>query len=253
MKKVLWVALAIALVAGGLCTAAEPKVTIHFESHAQVELISPDKTRVLVDAWAADMIKPAPTSGDILAITHKEDFHYSPNFAASFPGQKLIATAGEAHSGGVVVKTIATAHNAAGKPGSEPGTNYIVVVEMAGLRIAHFGDIGQDQLTPEQLQQLGPIDVAVTQFWNPLSTMDATNKRAFALMDQVKPKLILPTFLDPDTASFAVSKWKSFYADSGLICIGKGELAAETQFVIMGSNAAAYQAFIDLPTYPGAQ
>lgn len=256
MKKALLAVLAVTLSVGSLCTAAEPKITLRFESYAQVELVSPDGTRALIDVGVPPSITPgptAPTARDILAITHIENFHYNPDFAASFPGQKLVATAGEVRSAGVVVRTIAAAHNAAGKPGSEPGSDYIVVVEMAGLRIAHFGDIGQDQLTPEQLRQLGPVDVAITQFWNPLSSMDSTNKRAFALMDQVKPRLVLPTFLDPDTASYAVSKWESFYADSGVLCIGKDDLTTGPRFVIMGTNAATYQAFIDLPTYPAAR
>lgn len=253
MKKALLAVLAVALSVGSLCTAAEPMITLRFVSQAQVELIGPDGTRTLIDVWAPDAIRPAPAATDILAITHMEDFHYRAEFAASFPGQKLVATAGEIRSGGAVVRTIAAAHNAAGKPGSEPGSNYIVVVEMAGLRIAHFGDIGQDQLTADQLRQLGPIDVAITQLWNPLSSMDAANKRAFALMDQVKPRLILPTYLDPDTASYAVSKWESFYADSGEICISKGDLTNGPKFVIMGANAATYRVFIDLPTYPAAR
>jgi hypothetical protein len=35
---------------------------------------------------------------------------------------------------------------------------------MGGMRFAHFGDLGQDSLSQEQLAALGKVDVAFAQF-----------------------------------------------------------------------------------------
>ena len=75
----------------------------------------------------------------------------------------------------------------------ETPTNSIFVVETAGLRIAHFGDLGQVEFTPEQLAALGRIDVAFMQFENTFSDLSAAEGRAFRLMDKIGPKLIVPT------------------------------------------------------------
>ena len=51
------------------------------------------------------------------------------------------------------------------------------IVDMAGLRIAHFSDIGQEVLTHEQLKVLGKVDIAITQLSNMWSGMSAENKK----------------------------------------------------------------------------
>lgn len=58
----------------------------------------------------------------------------------------------------------------------EMPTNTIFVVETAGLRIAHFGDLGQTEFTAEQLAALGRIDVAFMQFENSLFPSSALPK-----------------------------------------------------------------------------
>ena len=55
------------------------------------------------------------------------------------------------------MRGIASAHTARDYEEFKPegGSNYIFIVDMGGLRIAHFGDIGQEYLTEEQLAALG--------------------------------------------------------------------------------------------------
>jgi hypothetical protein len=55
--------------------------------------------------------------------------------------------------------------------------------------------------------------------------MTLENRKGFNLMDQLKPKLIIPTNFDEATARFAVTKWEGFYA-VGPVRIGKSNLAS---------------------------
>ncbi len=65
------------------------------------------------------------------------------------------------------IRGIASVRSASDELQSEGGSNHIYIVDMGGLRIAHFGDIGQEQLTQEQLEALGEVDIALTQLVNP--------------------------------------------------------------------------------------
>jgi len=57
------------------------------------------------------------------------------------------------------------------------------------------GDVGQNALTPEQLEALGKVDVAIMQLDNTFSEMNMHNKKGFNMMAQVKPHLIIPTHI----------------------------------------------------------
>jgi len=145
-------------------TPARQAVTIYYADNAQVELISPQGTRVLIDVYKPTALSSPATKNDVLLTTHKHQDHVNASFYTSFPGQQLMTKVGEIKVADVAILGIASAHNAADELKPEGGTNYIYVVDMGGLRIAHFGDIGQEALTAEQLKALGKVDIAITQF-----------------------------------------------------------------------------------------
>jgi len=58
---------------------------------------------------------------------------------------------------------------------------------------------------------LGKVDIAITQLSNMWSGMSAENKKGFNLMDQLQPKLIIPTHIhDPACAKIASDKWNGY-------------------------------------------
>jgi len=147
----------------------------------------------------------------------------------------------------VSIRGIASAHNANDAIKPENGSNYIYIVDMAGLRIAHFGDIGQDVLTAEQLKALGKVDIAITQFDNSYSNMNMSNKKGFNLIDQVKPRLIIPTHTGPDAMKYAAAQWTCFYTDQLSVTVGQADLSNQTQALFMGKMAPAYGKILNLP------
>ena len=109
---------------------------------------------------------------------------------------------------------------------------------MAGLRIAHFGDIGQEALTSKQLKVLGEVGIAVTQLANMFSDMTAANKKGFNLMDQVQPKLIIPTHIhEPTCAKIAAEKWIAFESYKKSVSLSTDNLSEKTTIIFMGRNA----------------
>lgn len=214
---------------------AIPGVLLHYEENAQIELISPSGVRVLVDVHDPFKLSTPATSKDILLTTHSHPDHLVDNFQYTFPGQQLFKKAGEISVSDTKITGIASSHDSSPIYPEFP-SNYIYIIEMGGLRIAHFGDIGQNALSPEQLAKLGQIDIAITQFYNGYSFMDLVNKKGFNLMSQVKPKVIIPTHSGVPETKYAMTLWKCFYSEKPTLLFKQNLDIKETQFILLGNT-----------------
>jgi L-ascorbate metabolism protein UlaG (beta-lactamase superfamily) len=217
--------------------AGDP-IQLYYRDPAQIELISPKGSRVLIDVCDPGKLSSPPTEKDVLLTTHNHGDHRRLDFVNSFPGQQLDVKIGKIMMEDVMIRGIASAHYEGAEFRSEGGSNYLFIVDMGRLRIAHFGDIGQDVLTPKQLTALGKVDIAITQLSNQFSGMSAANKKGFNLMDQVKPRLIIPTHIfAPACTKMAVDKWTGYNSYKKSISISPEDLPDKTSIIFMGQNA----------------
>jgi len=217
-----------------------PGVTIAYEGNAQVELRASGGARVLVDVWDPEALSAPPTSEDVLLTTHTHDDHVSPDFQADFPGEQLFVKAGKMDTSTATIRSIPAAHSEGDPIVPEGGTDYIFVIDMGGLRIVHFGDLGQDSLTPEQLAAIGDVDVAVMQFENSFSQMDAENGKGFDLMQQVNPRLIIQTHTSLAAVQEAAKLWPLLYSPRSVVRVTATELPAETSMLLLGEDGTFY-------------
>ena len=81
----------------------------------------------------------------------------------------------------VTITGIAPGHNAGDPLLDKGGTNYINIIDLGGLRIAHFGDIGQVALTASQLKKIEWYDDAYL-----MPTDPALKARKAWLIEQLK-------------------------------------------------------------------
>jgi len=220
--------------------AGADAVTIYYEGFAQVELIGPTGARVLIDVHVPGALSTRATRKDILLTTHTDSDHFSMGFVQAFPGEQLMIKAGQIQRSDVAVHGIASVHDANETPRPEGGGNYIYLIEIGGLRIAHFGDIGQDALTSEQLSALGRVDVAITQLANRWSTMSAENRKGIKLMEQVHPALIIPTHADAEILKIAVATWPLYCTMDASVRVSAQNLPAETRLLVMGEWGALF-------------
>lgn len=221
-------------------------VSIYFVESAQFEIVTPQGWRILLDVANPGQLTSPPTEKDVLLVTHYHDDHYNKDFVESFPGQKLVVEEGQLQVDGVTIRGIAAGHNSQDEFLPQGGTNYIFIVDVAGLRLAHFGDIGQEALTPEQLAALGEVDIAMTQLVNSYSRMDIFNMKGFNLMEQLHPRLIIPTHSSLDATKKAVARWGG-YVNQQPIFITKTMLPEKTAMLFLGGMADSYQTIFDLP------
>ena len=153
----------------------------------------------------------------------------------------LYITAGKIELPDVTITSIPSAHNEGDEMKAEGGSNYIYLIETGGLRIAHFGDIGQDALTVEQLATLGEIDLAFTQLSNGYSNMNSSNQKGLNLMKQVKPHLIVPTHFDKFTLEQLIQEWANgYFIAQGPAILSKDKIPAGTGLFFMAESAIAF-------------
>jgi L-ascorbate metabolism protein UlaG (beta-lactamase superfamily) len=231
----------------GSPTPVESCINLRYEENAQVELVSPSGTRILIDVYDPTLLSSPATEQDILLTTHTHWDHVNAEFQASFPGQQLRTEAGRIELPGLTIQGIPSAHNAADRLRSSGGTNYIYLIDTGELRIAHFGDIGQDALAPEQLTSLGEVDIAITQFANSYSDMSAANQKGFKLMAQVNPRLVIPTHIDLATAQIAAGQWQGWYTDQPSIQLCQTALPDQNSILFMGQQAQNFADRLNLP------
>jgi L-ascorbate metabolism protein UlaG (beta-lactamase superfamily) len=226
-------------------------VTLYYGGNAQFEIVSLSGQRVLVDVYDPEKLSGPVTERDVLLTTHTHWDHLNADFQAAFPGLQLFVRTGVLEAPGAIIQGIASTHNQGDPFKPEGGTNYIFVIEIGGLRIVHFGDIGQKALSEEQLTALGQVDIAITQLNNPYSEMNAQNAKGIHLMEQVRPRLIIPTHLNLDTAKLAVAQWPGWYSTAPSVQVCQSDLGEEAQILFLGEAAETISKYLPLAAWPG--
>jgi L-ascorbate metabolism protein UlaG (beta-lactamase superfamily) len=217
-----------------------PSVKITYQGGSQVMVITPSGNRIFIDVSTASMLPKNLSAKDTLLATHDHNDHYIADWAPNFPGHKLFFTKGQITLSDAVITCLPSAHDTKDPIKDTGGTDYIMLIETAGLRIAHFGDIGQDALTEDQMKALGHIDVAFIQTDNNHSTMDSSNKKGFKLMEQFKPTLVMFTHTTLSSLKYAMTNFQQPYwaAKTDTIVVNKGNLPKDgIHLVVIGSNA----------------
>jgi len=150
-------------------------------------------------------------------------------------------SAEEIEKSGLRIRSIAAAHTQGDPLVPKSATDYIFIIDMGGLRIVHFGDIGQPALTPEQAKAVGRVDVAVTQFDNAqFSDIDVKNKKGFRLMEQVKPRLIVQTHSSLAAVNYAATLWPVLYSKRPGVTLSAAGLPKKTSLLLLGEEGAYY-------------
>lgn len=122
---------------------------------------------------------------DILLITHSHPDHK--NIKAVSGNPFLISGPGEYEVKNVFIQGIHSWHD--NKEGKERGENTIYTIETEDLKLCHLGDLGQKELTDEQLEEIDEVDILMIPVGG-IFTISA--KEAVEVIAQIEPKITIP-------------------------------------------------------------
>lgn len=142
--------------------------------------------KIVIDPYSEDIgLRLPKLTADILLSTHNHPDHN--NLKAVGGNYFSVTGPGEYEAKGVYIQGIESWHDSS--EGKERGQNTVYLIEAEDLRICHLGDFGQKELTPEQVETLGEVDVLMIPVGGVYTISD---KEALKVMSQVEPKITIP-------------------------------------------------------------
>src|SRR3989338_1496000 len=140
---------------------------------------------VVIDPFGDIGLKMPNFEADILLVSHGHDDH---NNIKAIKGEAfLVDGPGEYEIKGVFVQGISSFHD--NKEGKERGVNTIYTIEAEDMRFCHLGDLGQKELTDEQLESIGHVDILMIPVGGEY-TISASE--AAKVIGQIEPKIVIP-------------------------------------------------------------
>ncbi|NLO10619.1 MAG: hypothetical protein GX129_12250 [Clostridiales bacterium] len=193
---------------------------------------------VVVDPTAMPPINVVDFKPVAIISTHPHNDHVDSVFTRSYDCHKLYYEKGEIQTNDFNIYTILSSHS--NDIIKEANQNVIIVLEVDGLRIAHMGDIGQTELTEEQLTDLGEIDIAFMQFENSYSSMTLKNEKGFYLIEQLNPTIVIPTHYSLNALPILEEKYGAITKIENKLDINKEDLPEGPMNVYIISNEYKY-------------
>lgn len=142
--------------------------------------------KIVIDPFDETIgLKIPKLEADILLISH---YHCDHNNVKAVLGNPFIIDGpGEYEIKEIYLQGIESWHDPF--QGKERGNNTIYTIENEEMKICHLGDFGQKELTAEQLEKIGKIDILMIPIGG-FSTI--SGKETVKIMSQIEPKIIIP-------------------------------------------------------------
>jgi L-ascorbate metabolism protein UlaG (beta-lactamase superfamily) len=163
-----------------------------------------EEVKIAIDPYGEDLGLKAPkVEAQLLLVTHQHSDHS--NIQAVHPVKSreagtaeplfnrvkgepfIIDGPGEYEVKGVFVQGIPAFHD--DKKGQEQGQVIVYTVEAENMRLCHLADLGQKELTPEQLEEIGEVDILMIPTGSKHSLLA---KDAAEIISQIEPKIVIP-------------------------------------------------------------
>ncbi len=184
-------------------------MTINWYGQACFRLESKDVS-VLIDPFSKEIgLRPPRLSDNIFLVTHE---HFDHNYIEGAPaGSFVIRGPGEYEKSGIYIEGIKSFHDNA--EGRQRGLNTIYVIRFDDLRICHLGDLGQHELTDEQVEAIDEVDILMVPVGG-VYTVDGA--QAVKIINQIEPKIIIPMHYKIQGLNIDLEDSKKFLKEIGL-------------------------------------
>lgn len=178
-------------------------------------------------------VRPPRLRGDLLLSSWGE-MPGTPEDEGGF----VITGPGEYERKGISVKGILTFRD--DEQGSVRGLNTAYVIRAEEVSVCHVGGLGQKELTPEQLQAIGNVDVLVL----PVGGHGVLSpKEATRVIAQIEPKMVIPVQFAVSGSPYPAESVDTFIKEVGLeaektdkLKVAKKTLPVdETKLMVLGA------------------
>ena len=180
---------------------------------------------IVIDPFDEDFtgLKLPNLSADIALVTHDHKDHNNVKDLKGTPF--VIQGPGEYEIKEVFIQGIPAFHDDVN--GKERGQNTIYVFGAEGMRFCHLGDLGQKQLTDEQLEKIDGIDVLMI----PVGGKYTDSQTAQKIISQIEPKIVIPMHYKLPGLKLEFDDVSKF-----LKTMGKNSIVPQDKFVVKVST-----------------
>lgn len=167
-------------------------------------------TSLLIDPFSKEIgLRPPRATDDIILVSHD---HYDHNNTENAPENSLLIKGpGEYERAGVYIEGILSFHD--NNQGSKRGLNTIYMIRLEEIRLCHLGDLGQHQLTGEQIEAIGEVDVLFVPVGGRY-TVDGA--QAVEIVKEIEPKIIVPMHYKIEGLNIDIDGNQKFVKELGL-------------------------------------
>lgn len=145
-----------------------------------------EKITFVIDPFSTEIGLRLPKIGaDVLLVTHDHNDHSNVKGISGDPF--LINGPGEYEIRGIFIQGIECFHDES--QGRERGRTTTFIIEGDEMKLCHLGDLGQKELTPDQLEKIGNVDILMIPVGGvyTISAQEATK-----IISQIEPKIVIP-------------------------------------------------------------
>ncbi|MGQ9513455.1 MAG: MBL fold metallo-hydrolase [Thermoproteota archaeon] len=171
---------------------------IEYLGHACFRLTGAEGTKIVLDPFdGRELGYPMPSvEANYVLVSHEHTDH---NYIAALKGNP-IPLKRDYESKDLSVKAIHVFHDE--EVGTKRGRNTIFIVGMDGMVLAHLGDLGHI-LDEQILRSMGKVDILFIPVGGTF-TIDAA--KASIVVDQVRPKIVIPMHFGTPSLPFRLQK-----------------------------------------------
>lgn len=184
---------------------------------------------------------PKDLTCDVCLISHNHNDHNNSKVTVSPSGKPpmIFDRPGEYEVNGVVITGVNSFHD--NLQGSQRGGNIIFQMLFEGLNIVHLGDLGQSELSEEQVAQISATDILLIPVGG-VYTIDA--KVAAGIVSQLEPSIIIPMHYSLEGLKATLDPVEKFLKEMGAenvvpqpkLSITKDKLPEEPQVVVLNKS-----------------
>jgi L-ascorbate metabolism protein UlaG (beta-lactamase superfamily) len=198
------------------------------------------ETTIITDPFSDEYgLKSPRLAADIVTISHDHKDHSDLSKikgVAENQNPFVIKGPGEYEIKNVFVQGLPSVHD--NENGKKLGSNIIYLIRAEGMTIVHLGDLGQKELSPQQLEYIEEADILFVPVGGKYTLNGA---EAATLVSQIEPRIVIPMHykipglkVDIDTADKFIKEMGNHKEEMDKLKIAKKDLPQEdTRLIIL--------------------